>query len=162
MADHSEIRRHGLHDGQRRLASEIEDTETRLLIEGRVRLGDQRGRTIGFPTANVPVARNSIQPPTGVFAGYVHVKDGASYEAAVSVGTRQTFYEAGELLVEAHLLDFVGELYGKLVVVELVSHLRGQVTFSGLKELKRQLRRDVRDARTALTSRRPRLSSLAA
>ena len=162
MTDHREMRRDGLRYEPRRRPRRGDDTETRLLIEGRVQRGDQRGRTIGFPTANVPVTRSSIQPPHGVFAGYVHVEAGRWYEAAVSVGRRETFYASGELLVEAHLLAFDGDLYGKLVVVELVAHLRGQVKFTGVEELRQQLRRDVRDCQVVLASRRPRLTSLAA
>ena len=162
MVDHRDTWRNGLRYEPVRPTGAAEDAETRLLIEGRVQLGDQRGRTIGFPTANVPVTRSSIQPPQGVFAGYVHVESGAWYEAAISVGTRATFYTAGELLVEAHLLDFDDGLYGSLVVIELVTHLRDQTKFDGIDELQAQLQRDVRDCRTVLGSRRPRLSSIAA
>jgi riboflavin kinase/FMN adenylyltransferase len=138
-----------------------ETAQTRLIIEGRVQLGDQRGRTLGFPTANVPVASGNIRPPQGVFAGYVHVEGAGWYEAAVSVGSRATFYSNGELLVEAHLLDFEGDLYGRLVVIELVAHLRDQVKFGGVDELRAQLHRDIAQCRAVLVARRPRLSSVA-
>lgn len=127
-------------------------TNTRMYIRGVVEHGDERGRTIGFPTANLPVAPGMIQPQDGVFAGFVHLDDGSTFDGAISVGRRTTFYgEAGVRLVEAHLLDFSGDLYGQVVVIELVEWLRGQVTFAGLDALKDQLARDVLRSRDVLS-----------
>jgi riboflavin kinase/FMN adenylyltransferase len=130
-------------------------TNTRMYIRGVVEHGDQRGRTIGFPTANLAVAPGMIQPQDGVFAGFVHLEDGSTFDAAISVGRRTTFYgEAGVRLVEVHLLDFTGDLYDHIVVVELVEWLRGQVTFAGVEELKNQLERDVQRSRDVLSTMR--------
>jgi riboflavin kinase/FMN adenylyltransferase len=130
-------------------------TTTRMFIRGVVEHGDERGRTIGFPTANLAVAPGMIQPQDGVFAALVHLSDGSTYDAAISVGRRTTFYgEAGVRLVEAHLLDFSGDLYDQIVVVELVEWLRGQVTFTGVDALKDQLARDVLRSRDVLSTLR--------
>jgi riboflavin kinase/FMN adenylyltransferase len=130
-------------------------TNTRMYIRGVVEHGDRRGRTIGFPTANVPIAEGMIQPQDGVFAGFVHLDDGRTFDAAISVGRRTTFYgEAGVRLVEAHLLDFASDLYGQVVVVELVEWLRGQVTFTGVDALRSQLERDVQRSRDVLSTLR--------
>jgi riboflavin kinase/FMN adenylyltransferase len=153
--------RHGFRYEPAARANGTERAETRLVIEGRVQQGDQRGRTLGFPTANVPVTGDNIQPPQGVFAGYIHVEGDRWYEAAISVGRRTTFYTDGELLVEAHLLDFAGDLYGRLVVIELVAHVRDQRRFGGVAELQAQLRCDIARCRSVLESRRPRLSRVA-
>ena len=128
-------------------------TNTRMYIRGVVEHGDERGRTIGFPTANLAVAAGMIQPQDGVFAGFVHLEDGSAFDAAISVGRRTTFYgEDGVRLVEAHLLDFAGDLYDQVIVVELVEWLRGQVTFNGVDMLKDQLARDVMRSRDALST----------
>jgi len=130
-------------------------TNPRMYIRGVVEHGDERGRTIGFPTANLAVAAGMIQPQDGVFAGFVHLDDGSTFDAAISVGRRTTFYgEAGVRLVEVHLLDFAGDLYDQVIVVELVEWLRGQVTFNGVDALKDQLGRDVMRSRDVLSTLR--------
>jgi riboflavin kinase/FMN adenylyltransferase len=130
-------------------------TTTRMYIRGVVEHGDERGRTLGFPTANLAVAPGMIQPQDGVFAGFVHLDDGSSFDGAISVGRRTTFYgEAGVRLVEAHLLDFSDDLYGRVIVVELVEWLRGQVKFAGVDHLIDQLARDVLRSRDILSTLR--------
>ena len=130
-------------------------TNTRMYIRGVVEHGDQRGRTIGFPTANLAVAPGTIQPQDGVFAAFVHLDDGRTLDAAVSVGRRATFYgEDGVRLIEAHLLDFSDDIYGQVIVIELVEWLRGQVTFAGVDALKDQLARDVLRSRDVLSTLR--------
>lgn len=115
-----------------------------MTIRGTVICGDQRGRTIGFATANLALPEDGIRPPDGVYAGYVHLQAGAIHRSAVSIGRRTTFYgDGGVTLAEAHLLDFDGDLYDLEVTVELVGWLRGQVRFDGVDRLVEQLRRDV-------------------
>lgn len=118
--------------------------EARLFVRGRVEHGDQRGRQIGFPTANIAVDLHTIAPPDGVYAGYVYLGDRRTMQAAISVGRRPTFYEEqGLRLMEAHLLNFAGDLYGQVILVELASKLRDQVKFAGIDELRTQLASDV-------------------
>ena len=118
-----------------------------LEVRGVVEHGDERGRTLGFPTANVAVPEHGLRD--GVWAGTVRVgPDGAEHVAAVSVGHRPTYYgRDGARLLEAHLLDFSGDLYGREVVVSLHVRLRPQRRFSGSADLVQQLRRDVADTR---------------
>ena len=125
-------------------------------IRGVVGRGDQRGRTIGFPTANVMVDASLCLPADGVYAARVSVADegGAvvsSHSAAVNLGRRPTFHEhADQSLLEAHLLDFTGDLYGKHVRVAFHSFLRGERKFSGVDELRAQLQVDIAHARVEL------------
>ncbi|NAZ86346.1 riboflavin kinase [Kineococcus indalonis] len=118
-----------------------------LQVHGVVEHGDERGRTLGFPTANVAVPEHGLRD--GVWAGTVRLgPDGPERVAAVSVGHRPTYYgKDGARLLEAHLLDFSGDLYGRQVVVSLHVRLRPQRRFSGSADLVEQLRRDVADTR---------------
>jgi riboflavin kinase / FMN adenylyltransferase len=98
-------------------------------VEGVVVRGDGRGRELGFPTANLDVPDGLLVPPDGVYAGWTH-----DHRAAVSIGTNPHF-DGVERRVEAHLLDFDGDLYGERLVVELWSPLREQRRFDSLEEL---------------------------
>lgn len=109
-------------------------------LHGEVIQGHQRGRTIGIPTANLR-ATDQLIPCDAVYAARCSV-DGTSYPAAVSIGTMPTFGE-NVRQVEAHLIGFDGDLYGRTLLVELVDWLRDQRKFSGVEELKRQLSRDI-------------------
>ena len=109
-------------------------------LRGVVVEGYRRGRTLGFPTANVDVGEQLI-PADGVYAS-VAVVEGREYAAALSVGTAPTFTNARRQ-VEAHLLDFSGDLYGKTVDVKLVSWVRDQLKFPGVESLVERMRRDV-------------------
>jgi FAD synthase len=94
--------------------------------------GDQRGGAeLGFPTANVDVPAGICLPAAGIYAGWYERPDGSQWEAAVSVGRRPTFYGSdGDLLVEAHLLDFSGDLYGEEARVSFVARLRDELARS--------------------------------
>jgi riboflavin kinase/FMN adenylyltransferase len=133
------------------------DLATRLLgrpfeVRGVVEHGDARGRTIGFPTANVAVAGDVILPSDGVYAGWYVRADGTVHPAAINVGRRPTFYdENGLLLVEAHLIDFDGDLYGERAAVRFATRLRDEQRFSGIDALAVQLRTDVDNARAVLS-----------
>ena len=122
----------------------------RYSLAGRVQMGDQRGRTIGFPTINLgtPPARKLL-PPAGVYAAVAQTPGGA-FPAMMNLGPRPTVDDARQT-VEAHLLDFTGDLYGAAVRLDLVAHLRPIRRFSGLPELTEQLAADRLAARTALT-----------
>lgn len=122
-----------------------------FVVTGQVEKGDQRGRTLGMPTANVAVERTPTFPQEGVYAGIVTLEDGSRHPAAISIGRRPTFYEASFELCEAHLLDWTGDLYGRHVEVALTHFLRGQVRFDGLDALIAQMRADCDLARAILT-----------
>jgi riboflavin kinase/FMN adenylyltransferase len=109
-------------------------------LRGEVIKGHQRGRTIGVPTANLRVTDQLI-PADGVYAGRSTV-NGTTYAAAVSIGTMPTFGE-NQRQVEAHLIGFDGDVYGKVIEVELIDWIREQWKFAGLDALKAQLRRDI-------------------
>ncbi len=118
---------------------------------GRVVEGDRRGRTIGFPTANLPVPGIMAWPADGVYAAWCTRADGTRWPAAVNIGSRPTFHDRDESRVlEAHLIDFDGDLYGEEIRVAFVNRLRGERRFSGVDELVRQLERDVEQARELL------------
>ncbi len=117
-------------------------------LRGEVVVGDRRGRQIGFPTANVLPDSRVVVPGIGVYAGNVSV-DGQIYGACTNVGEAPTF-DRLERRVEAYLLGFDGDLYGKVVDVSFVEKLRGEKRFAGIEELKAQIGRDVEQARGVL------------
>lgn len=118
-------------------------------INGRVTSGDQRGRTIGFPTANVELGE-SLQPKLGVYAVRVHIEgDEAVYGGVANIGNRPTF-DKRDVLLEVHLFDFNADLYEKHVRVELVAFLRPEQKFDGIDALKDQIYKDGRVARIVL------------
>jgi riboflavin kinase/FMN adenylyltransferase len=122
-------------------------------IWGEVVQGDQRGRTIGFPTANVVLPEEMARPANGVYACTHVLPDGTVAPAAVNVGVRPTFYEnADAAVLEAHVLDFEGDLYGSRARVQFHHFLRSERRFNGIDELKEQLDTDIADARRLLTS----------
>ena len=124
-------------------------------VRGMVVSGDHRGGTdLGFPTANLDVPAGICLPGAGIYAAWYQRPDGSIWESAVSVGRRPTFYDDGDLLVEAHLLDFSGELYGEEARVSFVSHLRDEVAFESVEALIEQIERDVEVTRTRLASHR--------
>ena len=128
---------------------------TRLLgrrhsLSGVVEGGDRRGRTIGFPTANVGGV-GEIHPPHGVYAVFADDRPGV-----MNLGVRPTVNADGDSLrVEVHLFDFDGDLYGQPMRVHLVSRLRDEKKFAGLDELKAQIGRDAAEARAALAGQPP-------
>lgn len=122
-------------------------------VRGEVATGDQRGRTIGFPTANIMVEPGFAVPGDGVYAGWYVRPDGSRHPAAINIGRRPTFYEhADHSLIEAHLIDFNGDLYGQRARVQFVRRLRGEQRFDGIDALRAQLDRDIDEARSLLRS----------
>jgi riboflavin kinase/FMN adenylyltransferase len=120
-------------------------------IEGPVELGDQRGRTIGFPTANVALGEH-LRPRFGVYAVRVLV-DGKWRNAVANLGRRPTFGKLKENF-EVHLFDFVGDLYGQTLRVALVDFIRPEMRFAGLQQLKAQIAADGQAAKTILAASR--------
>jgi len=119
-------------------------------ISGVVRKGDQRGRELGFPTANVPVDEAFAVPPDGVYAGWVVRADGERLPAAISVGTNPTF-DGVERRVESYVLDRTDlDLYGESIRVELADLLRGMVAYEGVEPLIAQMHLDVDRTREVL------------
>ena len=120
-------------------------------LQGIVEHGDKRGRTIGFPTANIAVAGDLQLPADGVYAGWYERPDGVPRRCAINIGRRPTFYaDNGLLLVEAHLLDFDGDLYDEHARVRIETWLRGETRFGSIEDLAAQLRRDVDRTRNVL------------
>lgn len=117
-------------------------------MRGVVESGDQRGRQIGFPTANLPMPTSMARPADGVYAGRVRRIDGSVFGCAINIGRRPTFYDGVEQsLLEAHLIDFDGDLYGEQLGVSFLGRLRGERKFDGIGALVEQLRDDVNAAR---------------
>ncbi|MGZ4711593.1 MAG: bifunctional riboflavin kinase/FAD synthetase [Acidimicrobiia bacterium] len=121
-------------------------------VRGRVMEGDRRGRELGFPTANVALVTGICLPADGIYAGRVRTPDGALHAAAISLGRRPTFYaDQPYSLLEAHLLDFDGDLYGQELAVQFVERLRGEQRFDSVDDLVAQMRRDCERARAILS-----------
>jgi len=115
-----------------------------LEVDGTVVSGDQRGGTLGFPTANLRVEPDLLVPRYGIYAGAV-----GDRRAAVSIGVNP-HYGGTERRIEAFLLDWTGDLYGRRLVVELWQHLRDERSFAGEPELIAQIARDVEETRAAV------------
>ncbi|MBA3733883.1 MAG: riboflavin biosynthesis protein RibF [Actinobacteria bacterium] len=113
-------------------------------IEGTVVLGDQRGGTLGYPTANLAAPAELVVPAYGIYAG-----SAIGHRAAISIGVNP-HYGGDERRIEPHLLDFEGDLYGQRLVVELWQRLRDERAFASEEELVSQITHDVADTRAAL------------
>jgi riboflavin kinase/FMN adenylyltransferase len=122
-----------------------------FLFEGEVVEGDRRGRELGMPTANIVPDDALAHPGHGVYAAWAH-----GHPAAVSVGVRPTFDTGRGLLVEAHLLDFDGDLYGQTLRIAFLQRLRGEKRFESVDDLVAQMRRDVDQAREITSATVPR------
>lgn len=122
---------------------------------GRVEHGDKRGRTIGYPTANIQMFRKNT-PVSGVFAVTMTGIDGHEFEGVANVGTRPTFDGGSKVILEVHLFDFKKEIYGRYVEVHFKQKIRDEMRFQSLDELKGQIIKDVAEAKDALCSRNKR------
>ncbi|MFN2612375.1 MAG: riboflavin biosynthesis protein RibF [Solirubrobacterales bacterium] len=118
-----------------------------VMYEGEVVGGDQRGRELSFPTANIVPDDSLAVPGHGVYAAFA---DG--HPAAVNIGIRPTFESGRGLLIEAYLLDFDADLYGRILRVAFVKRLRGERRFASVEELIAQMNRDVAEAREVCAS----------
>jgi riboflavin kinase/FMN adenylyltransferase len=119
-------------------------------MRGTVVHGDKRGRTLGFPTANLVPDPRLVVPDHGVYACRARI-GGEERLAAVNVGVRPTFQTGRGLLVEAFLLDFEGDLYGQTLALEFVDRLRGEQRFDTVEALIEQMDRDVVETRRVCT-----------
>ena len=120
-------------------------------FSGRVTRGQGRGRTLGFPTANLRLYGDKLLPQ-GVFAAEVQYPGSGIFPAVAHLGPRPTFAEAA-LVVELHILDFAGDLYGQTLQVALIKKLRDQRAFAGPDELVGQIRKDIHQARALFASK---------
>jgi riboflavin kinase/FMN adenylyltransferase len=133
------------------------DIAARLLgrpweIEGRVETGDQRGRTIGFPTANLHLG-DYMRPAIGVYAVRAGIDQGSDtiwHDGVANLGRRPTF-DKPDVILEAHLFDFDGDLYGRHLRVALAGYIRAERKFDGLPALKAQIAEDCQTARAILS-----------
>lgn len=141
----SRIRRH-LQAGEIEVANGCLGRPYRL--QGQVKQGDQRGRTLGFPTANLHYWEELLIPANGVYATIALVNN-ERYPAATNVGVRPTV-DGTQLTVEAHLLNFAGDLYDQELCLEFISRIRPEKKFSGLDELKAQISSDVQQIQELL------------
>ncbi len=120
-------------------------------VETHIVTGDQRGRTIGFPTINLPLEEH-VEPALGVYAVLIEIEDGphkGHYNGVANIGRRPTFNKS-DVLLEAHLFDFEGDLYGAHAAVSFVEYLRPERKFDGLDSLKAQIALDGDQARERL------------
>jgi riboflavin kinase / FMN adenylyltransferase len=135
-------------------AGEIEEATRCLgapfLLEGEVVTGDGRGRKLGFATANIVPSDELVSPGRGVYAAFANGRP-----AAVNVGIRPMFETGRGLLVEAHLIDFEGDLYGQTLRIAFISRLRGERRFPEVEDLIAQMHRDVEVARERCASFTP-------
>jgi len=136
---------------RRRLLSGDVEGAARLLgrafrLSGRVVAGDRRGRTLGFPTANIEPEANLLLPAEGVYR-VRFCPAGAEPMAALAVISNRPTFTAGPVALEVHVLDYQGDLYGQRVDVDFLDRVRGIVRFSSPEELRRQIEQDVAEAR---------------
>src|SRR5579859_6692405 len=146
----SNMIRQALQDGRPDLAAEILGRPWE--IEGRVETGDQRGRTIGFPTANLHLA-DYMRPAIGVYAVRAGIDRGEEtvwLNGVANLGRRPTF-DKQDVILEAHLFDFDGDLYGRHLRVALTGYIRAERKFDGLPALKAQIAEDCETARAILS-----------
>jgi riboflavin kinase / FMN adenylyltransferase len=142
--------RRALHDGDVELAARLlgRPFEARGIVAD----GDQRGRLIGFPTANVRLPASICLPADGVYAGWYERPDGQIHPCVMNLGRRPTFYETADAsLLEVHLIDFSGDLYGESASVRFTHLLRPERKFDGIEEIRAQLMLDVEHARQMLS-----------
>jgi riboflavin kinase/FMN adenylyltransferase len=121
-------------------------------VRGVVDHGDKRARELGFRTANIAVPETTCLPADGIYAGWYLTPDGVRRPTAISLGKRPTFYERADTsLLEAHLIDFEGDLYGQPARVQFVERLRDELKFDSVEALVEQMGRDVDRARSLLS-----------
>lgn len=155
----STLVRKALQDGEPRKAAAL--LGHWWSINGRITRGDQRGRTIGFPTANIELGE-CLQPKKGVYAVRAILEDDDCeevYNGVANLGIRPTF-DQNDILLEVHLFDFDADIYDRHIRVELVSHLRDEKKFDSIDDLKTQIQQDCHVARIVLNepdNRRDRL-----
>jgi riboflavin kinase/FMN adenylyltransferase len=133
-------------------AGDLESVQKQLgrsySLRGPVVRGDERGRQIGFPTANIGVTADRALPAFGVYATWAYLGE-TRYASATNIGMRPTF--GGEKAsVETYIIDFEGDIYDQMLRIELVARLRPELKFDGIEAIKAQIVRDVAEARALL------------
>lgn len=118
-------------------------------LAGKVVHGEARGRSIGFPTANIEVTEPFVIPSNGVYLVKLHL-DGKSYDGVMNIGVKPTFHVNASVTIEAHLFDFNQDIYNRIVQVELLSFLRPEQRFNSIDELINQIHADVEVAKAKL------------
>jgi riboflavin kinase/FMN adenylyltransferase len=114
-----------------------------FVLEGTVVEGDARGRELGMPTANLETPPDLVVPAPGIYAARARIGGREKFPAAVSIGVRPTFEDAGEQRVEAHLIGLEDDLYGRTMQLEFLDRLRDEERFDSAEELTAQMRKDV-------------------
>ena len=142
--------REALANDDLKLAEKLLGRPYRIL--GRVIHGNELGRTIGFPTANIRLHRQ-VNPVKGVYAVRVRLKSGAFFNGVANIGTRPTINGVNQLL-EAHLFDFQGDLYGQWLDIELCHKIRNEMKFPSFDDLKAQIAQDVETAKNVFKTDR--------
>ncbi len=123
-------------------------------LAGKVVSGARRGQDLGFPTANLAVNEQMMIPANGIYA--VRARWGtANHQGVVNIGVRPTFEDQGERIVEAHILDFSGDLYGQTLEIEFIERLRPERRFESAQALVAQMEQDVAQARHLLSELQP-------
>lgn len=124
-------------------------------VRGAVVLGQRRGRELGFPTANLEIPPGFLIPADGIYATWAHVEGAGARMAATSVGKRPTFDDGDHRTVEAFLLDFSGDIYGRTVRLQFARRLRGEEKFDSVDALLERMDEDVRQTRALLSESPP-------
>jgi riboflavin kinase/FMN adenylyltransferase len=124
-------------------------------LRGEVVPGDRRGRELGYPTANLVPDERYVYPAHGIYAARAEVPGEGEWRAAVNVGVRPTFVTGRGVLVEAFLLDYTGDLYGRELHIDFQARLRGERRFDSVEALVEQMGRDVEATRRTATLNRP-------
>ena len=111
------------------------------LLEAQVVPGENRGASLGFPTANLKFREDLILPGTGVYAGLITIQQ-KTYKSVINIGNKPTFHDDYPLTVEVHIIDFNGDVYGEDVELYFISKLRDEKKFAGIEQLVEQIRKD--------------------
>lgn len=146
----SSVIRHHILQGEIERANEC--LGYTYFIDGNVVSGHQVGRQIGFPTANLSIAKEKILPACGVYAVKAIVSGTDAYNGMLCIGHRPTLQNGDDLSVETNLFDFEGNLYGQTLRLEIVKKLRDEIHFASLDDLQQQLREDERNSRECLAT----------
>jgi riboflavin kinase/FMN adenylyltransferase len=115
-------------------------------LRGPVIAGDRRGRTLGFPTANIAIGLDRALPAFGVYVTRAHLRE-STYESCTSIGVRPTFDVEPRPTVEAYIIDFDEDVYGDELRLDLLHRLRGELKFADADELVARMHRDIKDTR---------------
>lgn len=113
-----------------------------VAITGKIIKGDQRGRKLGFPTANMEIRQGFLVPADGVYAVHAYKQDGVKLNGVANVGNNPTFTRQTQR-IEVHLLDFDKSIYGQELRIEFIDRIRGEIAFSDIEQLKKQMQSDI-------------------